>query len=58
MKKTRREFLKTLGATAAGAGEMMSSMGVVHSQAKPIMVGCPVHWASAYGQIETEAVPC
>ena len=50
MKKTRREFLKTLGATAVGAGAMMSGMGVVHSQAKPIVVGCPVPRASAYGQ--------
>ena len=50
MKKTRREFLKTLGATAVGAGAMMSGMDVVHSQAKPIVVGCPVPRASAYGQ--------
>ena len=50
MKKTRREFLKTLGATAVGAGAMMSGVGVVHSQTKPIVVGCPVPRASAYGQ--------
>ncbi|MGZ3569186.1 MAG: ABC transporter substrate-binding protein, partial [Thermodesulfobacteriota bacterium] len=50
MRKTRREFLKTLGATAVGAGTMMSGMGVVHSQVKPIVVGCPVPRASAYGQ--------
>ncbi|HUL37361.1 MAG TPA: ABC transporter substrate-binding protein [Thermodesulfobacteriota bacterium] len=50
MKKTRREFLKTLGATAVGAGAVMSGMGVVHSQTKPIVVGCPVPRASAYGQ--------
>jgi branched-chain amino acid transport system substrate-binding protein len=50
MKKTRREFLKTLGATAVGAGAIMSGMNVVHSQAKPIVVGCPVPRASAYGQ--------
>jgi branched-chain amino acid transport system substrate-binding protein len=50
MRKTRREFLKTLGATAVGAGAMMSGMGIAHSQAKPIVVGCPVPRASAYGQ--------
>ena len=50
MKKTRREFLKTLGATAIGAGAMMSGVGSVHGQAKPIIVGCPVPRASAYGQ--------
>ena len=50
MKRTRREFLKTLGATAVGAGAMMSGVGVVHSQTKPIVVGCPVPRASAYGQ--------
>ena len=50
MKRTRREFLKTLGATAVGAGAMMSGVGAVHSQTKPIVVGCPVPRASAYGQ--------
>ena len=50
MKKTRREFLKTVGATAIGAGAMMAGVGVVDSQAKPIVVGCPVPRASAYGQ--------
>ena len=41
MKKTRREFLKTLGTTAIGAGAMVTGVGVLHSQAKPIVVGVP-----------------
>src|SRR4030043_2317723 len=50
MKKTRREFLKTLGVTAVGTGAVMSGVGVAHSQPKPIIVGAPVPRASAYGQ--------
>ena len=50
MKKTRRDFLKTVGMTAIGAGAMMSGIGKVNAQAKPIIVGCPVPRASAYGQ--------
>jgi len=50
MKKTRREFLKTLGVTAIGAGAVISGVSKVHAQAKPILVGCPVPRASAYGQ--------
>jgi len=50
MKKTRREFLKTMGVTAVGAGALMTSVSPVRAQAKPILVGCPVPRASAYGQ--------
>lgn len=50
MKKTRREFLKTVGATAIGAGVMMEGLGKSGAQTKPILVGCPVPRASAYGQ--------
>jgi TRAP-type mannitol/chloroaromatic compound transport system substrate-binding protein len=35
MGKTRREFLKTVGATAIGAGAVMAGTHKVHAQAKP-----------------------
>src|SRR4030042_5462336 len=50
MEKTRRDFLKTVGVTAIGAGAMMAGIGKAQGQAKPILVGCPVPRASAYGQ--------
>jgi branched-chain amino acid transport system substrate-binding protein len=50
MEKTRREFLKTVGVTALGAGAVMTGVHPVRAQAKPILVGCPVPRASAYGQ--------
>jgi branched-chain amino acid transport system substrate-binding protein len=50
MEKTRRNFLKAVGVTAIGAGAMISGMGKARGQAKPIIVGCPVPRASAYGQ--------
>jgi branched-chain amino acid transport system substrate-binding protein len=50
MKKTRREFLKTVGVTAVGVGGLMVGWDEGHSQTKPILVGAPVPRASAYGQ--------
>ncbi|HSB06251.1 MAG TPA: ABC transporter substrate-binding protein [Thermodesulfobacteriota bacterium] len=50
MEKTRRDFLKTVGVSAIGAGAMMAGIGKARGQAKPIVVGCPVPRASAYGQ--------
>jgi branched-chain amino acid transport system substrate-binding protein len=50
MEKTRRDFLKTVGVTAIGAGAEIAGIGKVQGQAKPILVGCPVPRASAYGQ--------
>ena len=50
MKKTRRDFLKSVGVTAIGAGGLMAGFGKSHAQAKSILVGCPVPRASAYGQ--------
>ncbi len=35
MKKTRREFLKTAGAAAVGAGAVLAGSGKVHAQAAP-----------------------
>lgn len=50
MGKTRREFLKTVGASAIGFGGLMVGWGEGHGQARPILVGAPVPRASAYGQ--------
>jgi branched-chain amino acid transport system substrate-binding protein len=50
MKKTRRDFLKTVGATAIGVGGLMMGWGKSYGQPKPILVGAPVPRASAYGQ--------
>jgi len=50
MRKTRREFLKTVGATAIGASGLMVGWGEGYGQAKPVLVGAPVPRASAYGQ--------
>lgn len=50
MDESRRNFLKTIGITAIGAGTIMTGIGKAHAQAKPILVGCPVPRASAYGQ--------
>lgn len=50
MEKTRREFLKTVGAATLGAAGVVASPRKTKAQAKPILVGCPVPRASAYGQ--------
>jgi len=50
MEKTRRGFLKAVGVTLIGSGAMISGLGRGQAQAKPILVGCPVPRASAYGQ--------
>jgi branched-chain amino acid transport system substrate-binding protein len=50
MDELRRKFLKTIGITAIGTGAMMSGFGTAYGQTKPILVGCPVPRASAYGQ--------
>ena len=50
MRKTRREFLKTLGATAIGMGSLTAGWTKSYGQAKPVLVGAPVPRASAYGQ--------
>jgi len=50
MRKTRREFLKTVGASAIGVSGLMVGWGKGYSQAKPVLVGAPVPRASAYGQ--------
>jgi branched-chain amino acid transport system substrate-binding protein len=50
MRKTRREFLKTVGASAIGVSGLMVGWGQGYSQAKPVLVGAPVPRASAYGQ--------
>lgn len=50
MRKTRREFLKTVGVTAIGASGLMVGWGEGYGQAKPVLVGAPVPRASAYGQ--------
>ena len=50
MRKTRREFLKTVGAGAIGVSTLMVGWGKGYGQAKPVLVGAPVPRASAYGQ--------
>jgi branched-chain amino acid transport system substrate-binding protein len=50
MNKTRREFLKTVGAGAIGVSTLMVGWGRGYGQAKPVLVGAPVPRASAYGQ--------
>src|SRR5512139_3129293 len=50
MRKTRREFLKTAGASAIGLGGVLVGWGEGRGQAKPILVGAPVPRASAYGK--------
>ena len=50
MTKTRREFLKTVGASAIGVSGLMVGWDKAYSQAKPVLVGAPVPRASAYGQ--------
>ena len=50
MRKTRREFLKTVGASAIGVSGLMVGWGKSYGQGKPVLVGAPVPRASAYGQ--------
>ncbi len=50
MRKTRREFLKTVGVSAIGVGGLMIGWDESHGQGKPVLVGAPVPRASAYGQ--------
>ena len=50
MRKTRREFLKTVGVATVGVSGLMVGWGKGYGQAKPVLVGAPVPRASAYGQ--------
>jgi branched-chain amino acid transport system substrate-binding protein len=50
MTKTRREFLKAVGASAIGVSGLMVGWGKGYGQVKPVLVGAPVPRASAYGQ--------
>jgi len=50
MGKTRREFLKTVGVAGLGGGAVVTGAKTAKAQGKPILVGCPVPRASAYGQ--------
>ncbi len=54
MDESRRDFLKKAGITVIGAGAAMTGLGQgiedVWAKANPILVGCPVPRASAYGQ--------
>jgi branched-chain amino acid transport system substrate-binding protein len=50
MERSRRDFLKSMGVTALGAGAILVGLEKAHGQGKQIVVGCPVPRASAYGQ--------
>lgn len=54
MDESRRDFLVKAGVSVIGAGAIMAGLGPgienVFAKADPILVGCPIPRASAYGQ--------